>query len=138
MIDHIPVGQAVHIVNALQLDQIATPVTLGLNLSSQRGRQKDIIKLNHKRLSEKEIDRIAIFAPGATVNHIEGFDVAEKYVIAPPQQVKGVFACPNDQCITHQEAGMFQFGVSVEGKHTLFTCHYCEGRFAQPLMRSPC
>ena len=53
VIDHIPVGQAVHIVNALQLDQVVTPVTLGLNLSSQRGGQKDLIKLHHKRLSEE-------------------------------------------------------------------------------------
>lgn len=138
VIDHIPVGQAVHIVNALQLDEISTPVTLGLNLSSQRGGQKDLIKLHHKRLTEEDIDRIAIFAPGATVNHIEGFAVTEKYVIDPPQEVVGVFVCPNSQCITHQELVTSRFAVSVEAKHTQFTCHYCEGRFAQPLLRSVC
>ena len=136
VIDHIPVGQAVHIVNVLQLDYMSTPVTLGLNLSSQRGGQKDLIKLHHKRLTEEDIDRIAIFAPSATVNHIEGFAVTEKYVIEPPQEVIGVFVCPNSQCISHQEPVTSRFVVSVEGKHTPFTCHYCEGRFAQPLMRS--
>ena len=138
VIDHIPVGQAVHIVNALQLDQVVTPVTLGLNLYSQRGGQKDLIKLHHKRLSEEEIDRIAIFAPGATVNHIEGFAAIEKYVIAPPQQVVRVFSCPNAQCITHQESVTSRFVVSVEGKQTVLTCHYCENRFAQHLMRLVC
>ena len=138
VIDHIPVGQAVHIVNALQLDHIEIPVTLGLNLSSQRGGQKDLIKLHHKCLSEEEIDRIAIFAPGATVNHIEGFAVTEKYIIDPPQQVVGVFLCPNSQCITHQEPVTSRFVVSVEGQHTQFTCHYCEGRFVQALMHSAC
>ena len=70
VIDHIPVGQAVHIVNALQLDEISTPVTLGLNLSNQRGGQKDLIKLPHKRLTEEDIDRFSCFAPGATGKHI--------------------------------------------------------------------
>lgn len=37
----------------------------------------------------KTLSVVAIFAPGATVNHIEGFEVTEKYVIEPPQEVKG-------------------------------------------------
>ncbi|MBR0129352.1 MAG: aspartate carbamoyltransferase regulatory subunit [Neisseriaceae bacterium] len=77
VIDHIPAGLGLAILRHFKLDESGNRITVGFNLKGKRG-NKDLIKIQNIRFDEKEAAQIALFAPTATVNVIENFEVAQK------------------------------------------------------------
>lgn len=134
VIDHIPAGQGIKILQALCLPQSKYQITVGLNLPSQRRTHKDIIKIEGLRMCEASLLKIGIMAPGATVNEIESFTVTNKHVLALPEFVKGLFKCPNTQCISHSETVESHFGVHNDHQEVQLSCHYCEALFDKSLV----
>ncbi|NIN67514.1 MAG: aspartate carbamoyltransferase regulatory subunit, partial [Anaerolineae bacterium] len=45
--------------------------------------------------SPREVDKIALIAPAATINIIRNFSVAEKYKVQVPAVARGILRCAN-------------------------------------------
>lgn len=100
VIDHIPAGKAFLALKLLKLDP-SSRVLLAVNVDSRRLGVKDIIKVEGTYLTSREIELIALVAPNATLNIIEGWEIKEKRPIRVPEEVRGVFKCPNPLCPTN-------------------------------------
>lgn len=139
VIDHIPAGRALQILRHFKiLRQAATeqiPITVGLNLSSNRSGTKDIIKIGDYFLDQKQVNQLAFLAPGSTINIIKDYKVVEKLRPSLPERVTGVFACPNANCITNRENTVDTCLTVYESKgEVMMKCHYCEKAFSQDIV----
>lgn len=135
VIDHIPAGQALRIIRLLHALAEKNQVTIGLNLPSKRLHFKDLIKIENRVLNENEANEITVFAPEATINIIENFEVAKKISTRLPESIVGVLACPNRICITHTEPVKSYFYIVEYKKHMYLTCKYCEKQFPRDLVK---
>lgn len=138
VIDHIPVGQALRIIQLLNLVQNKHKVTVGLNLPSKQLRCKDLIKIENRILSDAEANEVTIFAPDATINIIENFEVSKKITTSLPATIVGVFVCPNPVCITRAEAVASYFYVEQHARYMKLTCKYCERQFDRDQVKDLC
>jgi aspartate carbamoyltransferase regulatory subunit len=124
VIDHISPGKALDVVKLLQLRSYDNAVTVAINVQSELHGKKDIVKIENKELSEKEVNEIALIAPESTINIIKNYEVVQKRKIGLPKTIKGVLTCINPNCISRKE-GTSRFIVEKENPVTL-RCYYCE------------
>ena len=128
VIDHIPAGKAFLVLRLLRLDPAAR-VLIALNVDSGRLGTKDLIKIEGTYLTSKEIDLIALVAPDATLNVISDWRVKEKRRIELPDQVEGIFKCPNPLCPTNSKYAPERTRFTVEAgdgiEATKLHCAYC-------------
>ena len=136
VIDHITSDQTLRILRMLRLLERKLKVTVGFNLPSKRMNYKDLIKITEHRLTHQEANEITIFAPSATINIIQDFDVQQKIITTLPPFIKNIFICPNNFCITHSESIQTYFKVREEGKLVKLICHYCEKVFDRNQMKT--
>ncbi len=129
VIDHIPAAQALKILKLLQIGTHKNCVTLGLNLVSKSLGLKDLIKIENRILTDTEANEVTVFAPKATINIIENFDIVKKITTRFPDSIVGVFTCANPVCITQTEAIKTHFYLEEYGKQIKLTCRYCEEQF---------
>ncbi|MDM7991790.1 MAG: aspartate carbamoyltransferase regulatory subunit [Candidatus Fermentibacter sp.] len=125
VIDHIPTPLALRVVEILGLGNEGI-LTIGMGFTSKRLPEgKDIVKIENKVLTRDETDMIALIAPEATINIIEGGKVIEKRRISLPDGIRGVMRCPNPNCATNVLGAPRVFGLaSPEGP--LYRCRFCE------------
>ncbi|QEY27074.1 aspartate carbamoyltransferase regulatory subunit [Neisseria zalophi] len=131
VIDHIPAGQGLAILRQFKLLHPGNAVTVGFNLPSRSHGSKDIIKISGIHLDEQASNRLALFAPEATVNVIEQFKVVEKRHLRLPDTISEVFRCPNPNCASHGEPVKSRFYVKSAGGQTKLKCHYCEKTYSR-------
>jgi aspartate carbamoyltransferase regulatory subunit len=129
VIDHIPAGYALIILQLLKLSQGKHRISLGLNLTSSSMGLKDLIKIENRALTEKEMHDIAVFAPQATINIIKNYQVASKISAQLPDAVARILVCPNPSCITHCETIDTLFHVEEHKQQVRLQCHFCEKIF---------
>ncbi len=124
-IDHLPAGSALRVLSALGItEDFPGTVSVLMNATSSRFGLKDLIKLEGKELTKKELERAALIAPYSTVNVIRNFRVVEKYRVQVPDVIRGVVPCPNEKCVTNKE-GPSEFVVE-ERNPLKVRCSYCE------------
>lgn len=133
VIDHIPAGNGLKIINRLQLLNSDVRLTVGLNLPSGEMERKDLIKVDQWRFTEHEAAELALFAPKATINVIDNYRVVKKFHMSQPEVLNGLFDCPNQNCITHNEPVETKFYVRSGGSGMKLRCHYCERSFSSEL-----
>ncbi len=126
VIDHIPAGQGLAILRQFKLLHGGNAVTVGFNLPSKTQGSKDIIKITGVHLDHHAANRLALFAPNATVNVIENFVVVAKQSLKLPATISEVFRCPNRNCASHGEPVSSRFYVRHSHGQTKLQCHYCE------------
>ena len=132
VIDHIPAKKGLAIINVLKLAKDNQIVTAGLNFESGKAGRKDVVKIEEKELTPNEANIIAVFAPGATINIIRDFHVAEKFTVTVPDSIEHLIICPNPMCITNHEAMHTIFAIAHTPDNTLsFRCQYCEKKFQE-------
>lgn len=131
VIDHIPAGKGLSILRQFKLLHPGNAVTVGFNLPSKSHGSKDIIKISGIHLNEKESNRLALFAPEATVNVIEHFQVVEKRHLSLPYTISEVLRCPNPNCASHGEPVKSRFYVKTGSGQTKLKCHYCEKTYSR-------
>lgn len=128
VIDHIPARQGVKILKFFKFAQTDQKITIGLNLATHNGKGKDLIKIENTFFSDQQANQLALFAPDATINQIKDFKVINKFQVQLPSSFIAVLACPNSNCISHNEPVDSRF--YVQQKSTLkLKCHYCEKSF---------
>lgn len=134
VIDHIPAGQGLVILRQFKLLHYGSAVTVGFNLPSQTRGSKDIIKISGVQLDDHAANRLALFAPEATVNVIDDFAVVSKKSLRLPDTISEVFRCPNPHCASHSEPVASRFYVRCGHGQTKLQCHYCEKTYAREAM----
>ena len=79
VIDHIPSGQALKVLELLNLtSDTSVPVSLVMNVPSKKMGSKDIIKVEDRELTQSELDRLALVSPESSIAIIRAYAVAEK------------------------------------------------------------
>ena len=127
VIDHITVGTALKVLHILGLDQEppTSTVSVIMHVPSRAHGLKDIVKIEDRELKKKELNRIALLSPHATINIIRDGEVAEKHHVRPPREVVDVARCENPNCITntHEPVGT-RFTV-IRKEPMVLKCFYC-------------
>jgi len=128
VIDHIPEGKGMEIIDLLNLKKWKKTVTLGIGFNSKRYKRKDIVKIENKELTPEEANKIAIIAPTATLNIIRDFKLIKKTKLKIPDVIIGIIKCANPACITNNEPVKTKFSREP-GKKLRIHCDYCERYF---------
>ncbi len=121
-IDHLNPGTAIRVLEVLHIE--GHRVSAGMNVESHKMGLKDLVFIEGKKLSEEELNKIAIVGRGATLNTISSSKIVKKEKIVVPPQARGIIKCINPLCITNREGVETKFLMKV---HPLGAkCFYCE------------
>lgn len=131
VIDHIPAGQGRRIAKLLRLSESGERVYMGFNLPSNRCGKKDLVKIANILLSAEDANRLALYAPDATVNIIENFEVVKKHTLGIPESIEGILNCPNSNCISRSEPVQTYFSIHSRNNEVRLKCRYCEKAYSK-------
>lgn len=127
VIDHIPSGMALKVLKILSIDEnVKTTVSIGIHVVSRKSGFKDIVKIEDRYLASKEIAKIALIAPNATVNKIKDYEVVEKYSVVPPSEIAGIVRCSNPACVTNANEPVVPEFYVISTDPIRIKCKYCE------------
>lgn len=125
VIDHIPSRDTFRIMRILDPQEFIHPITVTLNLNSEKMGKKGVIKIDNRFLTKKEVNKIAILAPNATVSIIKNYKIEEKIKVKIPTELVGVINCSNPICATNKEEVSTNFKV-MRVDPLEVKCLYCE------------
>ena len=127
VIDHIPRGKALRVLEMLGLDgSTSVPVSMVMNVPSKKMGSKDIIKVEDRELTQDELNRLALVAPDAHVAIIRAFLVAEKLTIELGDEIINVVRCTFSNCITTNLREPLPHRLFIAHRDPLeLRCHYC-------------
>lgn len=127
VIDHIKEGNALKVLRILGIPEgHSSIISVAINVKSRLGK-KDIVKVENRELHPKEVDKIALISPKATINIIRDYEVAEKHRVELPDKVSGIVKCSNPTCISNADNEPVQSKFKVINKDPpQIKCYYCE------------
>ena len=134
VIDHIPAHVGIKVLKLFNMDNSNQRVTIGLNLPSSALGAKDLIKIENVFINEDQANQLALYAPKATVNQIENYEVVKKLNVSLPDFISAVFKCPNTNCISHGEPVSSGFKVLTKKADIQLKCKYCEKVFSREIV----
>ncbi|AYV21740.1 aspartate carbamoyltransferase regulatory subunit [Vibrio mediterranei] len=134
VIDHIPANIGIKVLKLFAMDQSKQRVTIGLNLPSSALGCKALLKIENVFITEEQANKLALYAPHATVNQIENYEVCKKLALKLPETITGVFECPNSNCITHNEPVDSSFKVFEKHQDIRLKCKYCEKVYSREIV----
>ncbi|NVC64157.1 aspartate carbamoyltransferase regulatory subunit [Vibrio sp. 05-20-BW147] len=134
VIDHIPAQVGIKVLKLFDMHNSSQRVTIGLNLPSSALGNKDLLKIENVFINEEQASKLALYAPHATVNQIEDYQVVKKLALELPEFVSDVFECPNSNCITHNEPVASSFRVFEKKGDVRLKCKYCEKVFSREIV----
>lgn len=128
VIDHISFGMALKVLRIIGIsgENAQSTVSMLLHVPSKKAEWKDVVKIEDRELDPKELDKIALISPNATINIIRDYNVAEKFIVDVPEIVKGIVKCQNPGCITNHNEPIEPEFVVESKKPLLLRCIYCE------------
>jgi aspartate carbamoyltransferase regulatory subunit len=131
VIDHISNGYALEVIKILGITGREKRVmTIAIGVPSERLKVKDIVKIEGRALDSREVNRIALVAPHATINIVRNYVVVEKIEVKLPNVIKDIIKCINPTCISNSNEPLgAKFYVETE-EPLLLKCHYC-GQFLE-------
>ncbi len=127
VIDHIEVGTALKVLRIIGVkEDVSSTVSVLMHVPSKKAGWKDIVKIEDRELDPKELDKIALISPDATINIIRDYNVAEKFVVEVPSRIVGIMRCPNPGCITNKNEPVEPEFVVESKKPITLRCVYCD------------
>ena len=128
VIDHITVGLALQVVRILGIADrgASSTVSVLMHVPSADQGWKDIVKIEDRELEPKEVDKISLIAPKATINIIRNFNVEAKHRVVLPEEVVGIMRCENLNCISNSSEPIDSRFRVVRREPLLLRCGYCE------------
>jgi len=128
VIDHIDCGMALKVLRIIGMTdgKVQSPVSVLMHVPSQKDGWKDVVKVEDRELDPKEVDKIALISPKATINIIRDFNVAEKYNVKMPERVVGKARCSNPNCITNMNEPVEPEFVVESKNPPVLRCIYCD------------
>ena len=126
VIDHITPGRALKVLHIFKIpESTVSVVSILMNVNGKKGK-KDIVKIENRELDPKEVDKIALIAPKATINIIRDYEVVKKHTVQLPEEVIGLTKCSNPTCITNtREPVESRFQVICKDPVRI-RCYFCE------------
>ncbi|AXU97509.1 MAG TPA: aspartate carbamoyltransferase regulatory subunit [Erwinia persicina] len=134
VIDHIPAQVGFKLLSLFRLTETDQRITIGLNLPSGELGRKDLIKIENTFLTDDQINQLAVYAPHATVNRIDDYNVVAKIAPTLPDRIDRVLTCPNSNCISRTEPVFSSFAVKQRQDELHLKCKYCEKEFAHSVV----
>jgi aspartate carbamoyltransferase regulatory subunit len=126
VIDHISSGMALKVLQILKITGAHfSPVTVAMNVASEGGK-KDIVKIEDREVEIRELNKIALIAPAATINIIRDYAVEKKFKVEVPEMVEDVVRCANPNCVSVKEERMNHFTIVYSSDPVGLKCFYCE------------
>ncbi|MCK4937410.1 MAG: aspartate carbamoyltransferase regulatory subunit [Methanosarcinales archaeon] len=126
VIDHINAGQAMNVLKILGITGSSSAViSVAMNVSSKDIEFKDIVKIEGRELKDKEVDKISLISPNATINIIRDFGVAGKHRVKLPEMVESMVRCANPNCISNTNEPVTS-KFEVKSDPIRLRCIYCE------------
>ncbi len=126
VIDHIKNGMALKVLKILQISgEEDNIISIVMHVSSEKIGRKDIVKIEGRELDPKEVDKIALISPNATINIVRNYKIVKKERVKLPEVIEGFPRCVNPNCITNSNEPVTpRFRVE---QHTpiLIRCEYC-------------
>ena len=130
VIDHIPDWKAEVVTKVLRLDRQAlmeanSSVAILQNVVSKQLGRKDIVKIDHWHVGERDADMLSLVFPSVTINYIED-GVVTKYKPRVPDLIEGGLRCPELSCISNGEREPVVSKFITLKSERLMRCHYCD------------
>lgn len=127
VVDHIPAGHALQVIQMLRIDMTrTTPVSLVMNVPSDKLGRKDVLKVEDRELSQEELDRLALIAPTASIAIIRNHAVAEKLKVELADDLINIASCSFSNCITKNAREPLPQRLRVISRDPLeVRCYYC-------------
>ena len=126
VIDHITPGFALKVLHVLKIPEASSSVvSVAMNVKSKMDK-KDIVKIENRELDTKEVNKIALIAPKATINIIRDFNVVEKHKVHLPDEIVGIVKCSNPTCISNSKEPVKSRFLLVSKDPPRIKCYYCE------------
>jgi aspartate carbamoyltransferase regulatory subunit len=126
VIDHINAGYALDVVKILGITgKEKHTITIAINVPSKRYVTKDILKIEGREFNAKEVNRIALVAPHASINIVKDYRVVEKLEVKLPKLIEGIIKCVNPVCVSNNDEPVSpKFHVESTDPLVL-KCYYC-------------
>ncbi|MBW3088252.1 aspartate carbamoyltransferase regulatory subunit [Bifidobacterium sp. 82T24] len=124
IIDHVPAGTALKVLNYLNINPATTRLALIMNTTSHQFGSKDIIKIEGEQ--DIDLDVLGLVARQATVDVVHGGKIVEKLTPNLPEHVTNVISCVNPRCVTTIERGIKQRFHLVHSERKEYRCDYCD------------
>ena len=126
VIDHITSGNAIKVLHILGIPKnLSSTVSVAINVKSHLGK-KDIVKVENRELDPREVDKIALISPKATINIIRNYEVAEKHRVKLPDEVLGIVQCSNPTCVSNSKEPVKSRFIVLKKDPIEIKCYYCE------------
>ena len=126
VIDHIPPGLALKVLHVLKIPETASSaISVAMNVKSKMGK-KDIVKIENKELDKREVNKISLIAPKATINIIRDYGVVKKHRVQLPNEIIGIVKCSNPTCISNSREPVESRFIVVSKDPPHIKCYYCE------------
>ena len=125
IIDHVPAGTSLKVLEYLKIDPSKTKLALIMNADSHMYGTKDIIKIEDETESI-DLDVLGFVARQATVDVVRGGKIVKKKQPNLPEHIVGVISCVNPRCVTTAEPGIKQMFHLVHSERLEYRCDYCD------------
>ena len=126
IIDHVPAGTALKVLEYLKIDPAKTKLALIMNTDSHMFATKDIIKIESEEEAETiDLDVLGLVARTATVGIVRGGKIVEKKHPTLPEHVVNIIKCVNPRCVTTTEPAVQMFHL-VHSDRQEYRCDYCD------------
>jgi len=126
VIDHITANKALNVLKILGLPSEENTVTIAMNVPSSKMGSKDIVKIEGRELAPREVDKIALIAPNASINIIRDYELIEKGKVHLLDSISEILKCPNPNCITNTKEPVKTRFYVIEKEPVILRCYYCE------------
>ena len=126
IIDHVPAGTALKVLEYLKIDPAKTKLALIMNTDSHMFGTKDIIKIESEEEAETiDLDVLGLVARTATVGIVRGGKIVEKKQPTLPEHVVNIIKCVNPRGVTTTEPAVQMFHL-VHSDRQEYRCDYCD------------
>ena len=127
VIDHIEAGQALNVLSILGVTGGEGSVVAALmNVKSPVHKSKDVVKLEGMELKARDVDKISLIAPNATISIIRDYEIFKKHHVKLPKVITGIVKCDSPNCITNGREPVESEFLILSKKPMLLRCKYCE------------
>lgn len=127
VIDHIPAGKALKVLNILNIkEDVRSSVSIGIHVPSGKLGFKDVIKIENRFLEKIELDMISLISPEASISIVTDYSIKEKFSVELPQTLLGLINCANQNCITNRNEPVKSEFETISRKPVTVRCKYCE------------
>ena len=124
IIDHVPAGTALKVLQYLKIDPTSTKLALIMNTDSRQYGSKDIIKIEDA--GDLNLDVLGFIARQATIDIVRGGKIVRKERPNRPEHMVNVIKCKNPRCVTTTERGIDQMFHLVHSERQEYRCDYCD------------